>query len=427
MSGIAISAPQAEERSDLTRRGPVLLHVTTIGMTLGFLSGQVGYMRGKGFHVHAVSSPGPDLERFAEREGVPVEPVRMERRITPRADLVALVALVRIVRRLRPTVVHSHTPKGGLLGMLAAAVAGVPVRVYHMRGLPLMGATGFRRRLLWGTERVACALAHRVLCVSRSLRETALAEGLCPPDRIRVLAGGSGNGVDAERRFNPDRLPRDSREVERARLGIPSSAAVVGFVGRIVRDKGVVELAEAWRSLRTAFPEAHLLLVGPFEPQDPVPPETEAFLRGDPRVHLTGMDWNTPPLYGAMDVVALPTYREGFPNVPLEAAAMGLPVLATRIPGCIDAVEDGITGTLVAPRDATALAAALERYLADPALRRRHGEAGRERARREFRQEVIWETLHAEYLSLLAARGFAAPALATATIEEASAPHASAS
>jgi glycosyltransferase involved in cell wall biosynthesis len=385
--------------------GPLILHVTTVPMTLGFLTGQLGYMKERGFRLHAASSPGPELERFGETQAVPVSAVPMERRITPVADLKALAELVRLVRRIRPSVVHAHTPKGGLLGVIAATLAGVPVRVYHMRGLPLMGAAGLRRRLLWWTERVACALADEVLCVSHSLRNAAIEEGLCPPARLRVLAGGSGNGVDAQRRFNPELVGRQVGEAERKRLGIPTSSTVVGFVGRIVRDKGIVELAEAWKAIRSEHPDARLLLVGPFEPQDPVPPETEAFLRDDPRVLLAGADWNTPPLYAAMDAVVLPTYREGFPNVPLEAAAMGLPVVATRVPGCVDAVADGETGILVPPRDAAALASALRTYLGDPALRRRHGEAGRVRVCREFRQEVIWESLYREYLRLLRGRG----------------------
>jgi glycosyltransferase involved in cell wall biosynthesis len=270
-----------------------------------------------------------------------------------------------------------------------------------MRGLPLMGATGARRRLLWSTEWVACRLAHRVLCVSHSVRAEAVAAGICPPDKIRVLLGGSGNGVDAAGRFDPDAQGERARAATRSRFGIPADATVIGFVGRLVRDKGLVELAAAWRELRGAYPRLHLLLVGPWEPQDPVPAEVERLLRDDPRVHLAGMDWDTPPLYAAMDVVALPTFREGFPNVPLEAAAMRLPVVATRIPGCIDAIADGETGLLVPPRDAAALAAALRRYLDEPELRTLHGVAGRDRVLHEFRQEAIWEALLGEYRELL--------------------------
>nr|MBA2669641.1 glycosyltransferase [Gemmatimonadota bacterium] len=301
------------------------------------------------------------------------------------------------------------TPKGGLLGMMAAAAYRAPVRIYHMRGLPLMGATGMRRLLLRITEWTACRLAHQVFCVSHSVRGEAVAAGICPPGKISVLLGGSGNGVDAAGRFDPDAQESGARMETRERFGIPSDAVVIGFVGRIVRDKGVVELVDAWQGLRGRFPSAHLLVVGPFEEQDRIPTETERLLRNDPRVHLAGMNWETPPLYGAMDLVALPTYREGFPNVPLEAAAMRLPVVATRIPGCVDAVEDGETGTLVPARDAGALSDALARYLENAELRERHGRVGRARVIREFGQEAIWTALHSEYLRLMRERGVAKP------------------
>jgi lipopolysaccharide/colanic/teichoic acid biosynthesis glycosyltransferase/glycosyltransferase involved in cell wall biosynthesis len=382
-----------------------LLHITTVPMSLTFLKGQVRFMEERGYRFHALCSPGPELDDFGRTYGVPVFGVEMPRQITPLRDLAAVGRIWRVIRRVRPRIVHAHTPKGGLLGMIAAALAGVPVRIYHMRGLPLVAATGPRRQLMRWTEVVACRLASRVFCVSPSLREVALAEALCAPEKITVLASGSGQGVDAEVRFHPERLGTHGRERTRQRLLIPTAATVVGFVGRLVRDKGIVDLAEAWRSLRSEYPAVHLLLVGPLEPQDPIPPEVIAGLRTDERVHMVGMDWNTPPLLAAMDLLVLPTYREGFPNVPLEAAAMRLPVVATRIAGCVDAVEDGVTGTLVAPRDARALGAAIRRYLEDPELRARHGDAGRERVLRLFRPERIREAIHAEYAALLRERG----------------------
>jgi glycosyltransferase involved in cell wall biosynthesis len=390
---------------------PKLLHITTVPMSLTFFRGQVGYMKERGLDVHALSSPGPDLDAFGVREGVPVSAVEMSRRITPLRDLLAIGKLVREMVRTRPTIVHAHTPKGGLLGMIAAYIYGAPVRIYHMRGLPLMGATGSRRRMLWLSEWLSCRLAGSVLCVSHSVRETAVEERICPPSKIKVLCGGSGNGVDSGGRFDPDSQDLEARREVRRKFGIPADAVVVGFVGRLVRDKGIVELVQAWSSLRDRYPAMHLLLVGPLEPQDPVPGDTEMVLREDPRIHLAGMDWNTPPLYAAMDVVALPTYREGFPNVPLEAAAMGLPVVATRIPGCIEAVADGETGILVAARNSQDLARAVAGYLDDPTLRRAHGHAGRERVRREFRQEAIWEALLGEYRHCLSIAGIPHPSI----------------
>lgn len=393
-----------------------LLHVTTVPMSLTFLTGQVEYMERRGFRFHALSSPGAELDAFGARHGVPVHAVEMPRSITPLRDLSAVREIRAVIRAVRPAIVHAHTPKGGLLGMLAARAEEVPVRIYHMRGLPMTGAAGAKRELLRWTERLSCRLAHRVLCVSRSLRDVAVAERLCSPTRIRVLAGGSGQGVDATGRFDPAGPGTEARAGTRARLGIPADAVVVGFVGRLVRDKGVMELSRAWAALRDDHPDCHLLLVGPFEPQDPVPAETERALREDPRVHLTGLDWNTPPLYAAMDLVVLPSYREGFPNAPLEAAAMRLPVVATRIPGCIDAVANGRTGRLVPPGDAAALCDAIRAYLNDPALRRLHGEAGRARVLREFRPEAIRDEIAAEYLALLRQRGLRPAGLAAGAL-----------
>ena len=337
---------------------PIVLHVTTVPVTLPFLAGHVAHAKGKGFDVHALSSPGEALDEFARDMQIDVHSALMPRRITPLVDLAAVWQIVRVIRRIRPTIVHAHTPKGGLLAMLAAALCRVPVRIYHQHGLPLMTATGLKRRILRWTERTGCRLAHQVICVSESLREVAIAEGLCPPEKIKVLEQGSIDGVDGDR-FNPARVATESALRVRARYQIPQDALVMGFVGRIVRDKGLIELAQSWRVLREECPSLHLLVAGPFESQDPIPADVEAMLRRDPRIHLAGMVYDMPSIYRTLDLLVLPTYREGFGAALLEAAAMEVPVIATRIPGCVDAVRDGKTGLLVPARDAEALTAAI--------------------------------------------------------------------
>jgi len=370
-------------------------------MSLMFLRGQIAHLKRHGYELIAVSSPGEELKRFGKEQDIDVVGVEIPRAIPPLRDTRALAELTSVLRRLRPTIVHAHTPKGGLLGMLAASLARVPVRVYHMRGLPMMTAIGPRRRLLSLTERVSCRAAHQVISVSASIKDIAIAERLCPARKITTLAAGSGNGVDTDR-FDPKALDTGARQTTRARYDIPNNALVLGFVGRIVQDKGVVELLDAAEQLFAEFPSLHLLLVGMLEEKDAVPARVRERLANHPQIHWRGADWNTPPLYAAMDIVALPTYREGFPNVPLEAAAMKLPIVATDIPGCRDAIVHEQTGILIPVRDTTALAGALRRYLTDESLRTRHGESARGRVLAEFRQEAIWNGIHDTYQTLLA-------------------------
>ncbi|MDQ3030796.1 MAG: glycosyltransferase family 4 protein [Myxococcota bacterium] len=380
-----------------------VLHVTTVPTSLMFLDGQSSFMREHGVVLFAISSPGNDLDAWGNREQVSTFGVPMARQITPFSDLVALARIIGVIRKVRPHIVHSHTPKGGLLGTLAAAVCAVPTRIYHLRGLPLTTARGIRRVLLATTERIASGAATQVLCVSRSLREVAITERLCAADRINVLEAGSGNGVDAAERFNPERLPSGTRNETRRGLQIDDDALVIGFVGRLVRDKGIGELVEAWARVRGELPaSARLLVVGPYEERDPVAGYVRDALERDPTVVRVDFTRDTPVLYAAMDVVVLPTYREGFPNVPLEAAAMGLPVIATRIPGCIDAVDDGETGTLVPVRDVEALASAMLTYATDAQLRARHGHAGRARVLSRFSRAAMHRALLTKYLELTA-------------------------
>ena len=403
------------ERSTDDGLPPQLVHITTVSASMwGFFRGQIAFMKSRGFDVRGISSPGPLLEAFGQCEHIPVEGITMTRTIDPMRDSIGLAQLWRQIRRWRPAIIHAHTPKAGLLGMLAAWAACVPVRIYHLRGLPLETTSGWKRRLLWTTEWLACRLAHRVLCISESLRQQAIQLRFCPADKIQVLCNGSGNGVDAISRFDPSRFDRNSA---RSKLGIPLASLVVGFVGRMARDKGIVDLARSWEMLSASRSELRWLIVGDLDTRDPIHRELYCRLQNDPRVHILGFVADVTEWYAAMDVCVLPTYREGFGNVLLEAAAMRLPVVATRVTGCVDAVADGVTGTLVPPRDARELAHAIARYLDDPALRRDHGEAGRKRVLRDFHPEHLWTELHHEYEVLLRRRGIAIPA--TSTTDEA--------
>jgi glycosyltransferase involved in cell wall biosynthesis len=376
-------------------RLPRIVHFTTVPISLAYIAGHLRSQVAAGYGVHVISSPGPDLDRFCAESGAVPHPVFIPREIRALADLRALFQVLGELSRLRPDVVHAHTPKASLLGMIAAWLLRVRVRIYHCHGLRLETAKGGRRFILKTAERVTSALATRVLTVSESMRNLMVAEQLCPAHKLDVPARGSIGGVDAEGRFRP--ASAIERERARADRGIPADARVIGFVGRLVRDKGVVELFHAWKRLRERMPDLHWLVVGPFEEGDAVPEEVAAAMRADDRIHLTGLDWDTPRLFSAMDVLALPSYREGFPVVLLEAAAMALPVVASRATGCPDAVVDGVTGTLVAVGDRQDLQRALASYLEDPGLRQAHGTAARQRVLAEFRPEQLHRAVQRLY------------------------------
>jgi lipopolysaccharide/colanic/teichoic acid biosynthesis glycosyltransferase/glycosyltransferase involved in cell wall biosynthesis len=382
---------------------PRVIHAVTASGTTRLMRGQVRYLRQAGFEVILVASPGPGIDSVAAEEGVAQAPVAMKRTIAPLQDLRSLWHLWRLVRQLRPALVNFGTAKAGLLMGIASWATGVPCRVYTVHGLRLETTRGIKRWILLRTERIACRCAHRVICVSESVRTRVLELGLARKEQAVVLAAGSFNGVDADR-FAPTPERVKAGEELRRELGIPPEAPVIGFVGRVTRDKGVPELIEAFTELRRRFSELRLLWLGRLDDTDPVPETTRRFMLSDPGVVSTGYVDDSSPYYQVMDVLALPTHREGFPTVTLEASAAGKPVVTTRATGAVDAVADGITGLLVPVGDAQALTEALGSLLADPGLSRRMGRAGEERVRREFRREPIWQELAALYWGLLRER-----------------------
>ncbi len=372
------------------------------------MRGQLEFLREAGFEVMVITSPGEDLDAAGHSEGIKIHAVLMAREISPWRDLKSLLRLYRVIRCLRPSITNVGTPKAGLLGGIVASLTRVPCRFYTLRGLRCETATGSKLRILLLSERIACMCAHRVICVSESLRQKAVALGIVNPHRTLVLGSGSSNGVDASRySFTPELLNRASEL--RQRLKIPLDAQVVGFVGRLTRDKGIIELVKAFSRLCETSLDVWLLLVGEFENGDPLPPDIRREIETNPKIIRTGFVPEATVYNHLMDVLALPTYREGFPNAVLEAHAAGKPVVATRATGVVDAVIDGVTGILVSVGDAEALAKGLEMLLTNKHSAAAMGSAGRERVQREFQQERIWKALAQEYSHLLSARGLPRP------------------
>jgi len=370
-----------------------VLHVFTVADSIGFLRGQPAFFDEAGWELAVACSGEPPA--WASAAFARTFEVEIARRVSPIADLRAIAQLVSVSRAYKPTLVHAHTPKGGLVGVLAGALCGLPV-VYHMRGSVLETATGVMRPLLWGAEWVTCHFADRVVCVSHSLRHSAISMGVVSEDKALVLAGGSGNGVDASGRFNPS-AHASAREEVRATWGVDEQTVVAGFVGRLANEKGIRELVEAAALLAETAPSLRIALVGDVDERDPVGGGLLAQIAASPnlfRVEATPM---IERVYAGFDLLVLPTYREGLPNVLLEAAAMALPVVATRVTGCVDVVRDEETGLLVSARDGAALAAAIGRYVADPELRLRHGSAARTMVLERFAQPRIWGALERLY------------------------------
>jgi glycosyltransferase involved in cell wall biosynthesis len=329
-----------------------VLYLLTDEISSVLVRGQLGHLIHEGFDVTVAarrSSPGEPPEPDKWDEGVTVEHLPFVREPSPIADLRALWATIQLIRHLKPAIVNASTPKAGLLGMLAAWFCRVPVRVYVVRGFRFETATGWRRRLFRSLEWVAFRCANNVLFNSRSLLGVGEREGLITPGRGEVIGGGSGNGLDVSR-FADDVLP--TRAEARERFGLPAEAIVVGFVGRFTRDKGIADLTQVFTSALRQRPDVWLLLVGQFEDGDPVPADIRATIEHDE--HIVTVPWLDHPgvAYRAMDLLAFPSYREGLPNVPLEAQLCDVPVVGYAATGTVDAVAPGSALVTVGDVDA---------------------------------------------------------------------------
>lgn len=382
-----------------------LLRITTVPVSLrGLLRGQHRFMS-RHFEVVGVSSPGEALQEVAVNEGIRVRALEMTRALSPLRDLRALWQLVNLIRQEKPQLIHTHTPKAGTVGMLAAWLCRVPVRLHTVAGLPLMEATGPKRVLLNVVEKMTYACATRVYPNSFGLRDFIVQSQFCRAGKLQVIGQGSSNGIDTSH-FSPAAVSLEQREQTKQSLGQAPGDFVFVFIGRLVRDKGIHELVSAFGLVNKRFPQTKLLLVGNEEPElDPLKPETIATIRNHQNIMSTGYQTDVRPFLAVSHVLAFPSYREGFPNVPMQAGAMGLPCIVTDINGCNEIIRDGHNGLIIPPKNAEALEAAMIRMLDDRALTKQLASQARESIVSRFEQQRVWELMKAEYDKQLAKAG----------------------
>ena len=378
---------------------PRVAHVTTVDLSLRYLLlDQMQRIRDEGYEVFGISADGPDVP-VVEATGIPHFAVPMSRRITPIADLRCLWELVRIMRRERFDVVHTHTPKAGLLGQLAARLAGVPVVANTLHGFYFHDdMKPIPRRFYVWMERVAAKCSDTILSQNREDMVTAIAERIASPEQLKWL----GNGIDLAR-FDRRRVADSTLEELRGEIGIDPNAPVIGFVGRLVEEKGILDLLQAAKAVIEAIPKAQFLIIGPYDEEKPdaLRPEVAERYGVAPSCRFVGMRNDMPELYALMDVLVLPSYREGFPRAPMEASAMEVPAVVTDIRGCREAVDHGENGLLFPVGDAHALAQSLIELLGDDERRAQMGATGRRIAEDRFDEQKVFDRVLSEYERLL--------------------------
>jgi glycosyltransferase involved in cell wall biosynthesis len=376
-----------------------IAYVVTVDLSTKLIEGQIAFLAKNGFKIDVICSPGARLEAMRQ-EGVTPWAINIEREISVARDCVSLWRLWRLFRLLKPDIVVAGTPKAGLLGTLAARLAAVNHVEYALFGLRFETTDGIKRRLLMATEWIACHVADTVRCVSPSVMARAIALGLAPEVSCMVIGKGTSDGIAIDRFAFTAETETEANQV-RLQFHIPPDALVLGFVGRITRDKGISELFEAFKRLQGCYSGLQLLLVGDHDDTDLIPGALRKQIESDPAIVRTGFVEDVERFYGVMDVMALPTYREGFSTVLVEAQSASVPVVTTNVTGAVDAIVDGETGLRVPAHDADALTSALDRLLRDGDLRRSMGAAGRIWVEKNFRQEDMWQKFLAHYHSIL--------------------------
>lgn len=382
-----------------------LIRITTVPVSLKvLLKGQLQYMK-HFFHVIGVSSSGKFLNEVEGEQEVEVRAVEMERKPSPFKDLISIYHLYKLFRFEKPHIVHTHTPKAGMCGMIAAWLANVPIRLHTVAGMPLMESVGLKRKLFLFIEWITYYCSTKVLPNSKGLESFILKEKLISKNKLDVIGYGSSNGIDTSY-FSCDQISTDSlRELEN-QYGIKDADFILLFVGRLVGDKGINELVSAFKEIPINRSNIKLLLVGPRENDlDPLNKETINEIAKNDNIIEAGWQTDVRPFMAISDLFVFPSYREGFPNVVMQAGAMGLASIVTNINGSNEIIIDGENGLIIPSKNINALIEAIELLISDEIKRKYFADNARDMIQKRYEQQFVWDELLKMYSEELDQKG----------------------
>lgn len=372
-----------------------LIRITTVPLSLDkLLEGQLNYMS-EFYNVIAVSSEKEYLEVIGKRENVATHHIEMTRKITPLQDLVSVVKMYFFFKKVKPFIVHTHTPKAGIVGMVAARLARVPHRLHTVAGLPLLEATGLKRKLLDFVEKLTYSCATKVYPNSNALLGIIQENNYCPPTKLKVIGKGSSNGINTDY-FDDKHFSAEQKSELKKQLNIHEGDFVFIFVGRIVADKGINELISAFSELQQQ--KVKLLLVGPLEQDlNPLLPETLQQIQGNTNIISVGFQNDVRPYFAISNALVFPSYREGFPNVVMQAGAMNLPSIVTNINGCNEIIEEGKNGIIIPVKNSDELHKAMLKFVTNAEQLQTYKQNSRELIVSRYQQSKVWNDILEEY------------------------------